>query len=75
MLSYKENSKLVEEKVLHVYNLLKELCEVEDFPAIYFNARRALGVVWQINSDLNLEYEQFADYKFLPASGSQGIDF
>ncbi|MGI6317569.1 MAG: hypothetical protein ACOX1J_02345 [Dethiobacteria bacterium] len=63
MLSYQENPKLIEEKIRDVYNLLKELCEVKDFPAIYFNARRALGVVWQINSDLNLEYEQFSDYK------------
>ncbi|NMB41611.1 MAG: hypothetical protein GX996_06725 [Firmicutes bacterium] len=61
MLSYQKNPELVKEKVQHVYNLLKELCEVEDFPAIYYNARRALSVVWQLTSDLDLEYEQYTD--------------
>jgi len=61
VLSYQKNPELVKEKVQHVYNLLKELCEVEDFPAIYYNARRALSVVWQLTSDLDLEYEQYTD--------------
>ncbi len=58
MLSYEDDPKIVEEKVLQVYNLLKELSEVEDFPAISFNARRALGVMWQVTNDLDLEFEQ-----------------
>ncbi|MDO9536365.1 MAG: hypothetical protein Q7J85_13815 [Bacillota bacterium] len=63
MLSFQENPKLVEEKVQQVYNLLKELCEVEDLPAVCYNARRALGVIWQITSDLDLEFEQLFHYK------------
>jgi hypothetical protein len=60
---YSDDPKLVEEKVLQVYNSLKELCTVEDFPAISMNARRALGAVWQITSDLDLEYEQLFHLK------------
>jgi len=63
MTSYRENPTLVEEKILQAYNLLKELCEVEDFPAICYNARRALGVVWQIVNDLDLEFEQLFHLK------------
>lgn len=60
---YSDNPKLVEEKVLQVYNLLKELSKVEDFPAISMNARRALGVMWQVTSDLDLEFEQLFHLK------------
>lgn len=60
---YSDNPKLVEEKVLQVYNLLKELSQVEDFPAITMNARRALGTMWQVVSDLDLEFEQLFHLK------------
>lgn len=63
MLSYNDDPKLVEEKVMQTYNLLKELSAIEDFPAISFNSRRALGVMWQVTSDLDLEFEQLFHLK------------
>lgn len=63
MLSYNENPEIIENKVQQIYNLLKELCGMEDFPAVSHNARRALGVIWQIANDLNLEFEQLFQYK------------
>ncbi len=63
MPAYSQNSKTIEKKTLQTYHLLKELSEVDDFPAISYNARRALGVVWQIANDLDLEFEQLFHLK------------
>jgi hypothetical protein len=63
MLSYNENPQLVKEKVEQVYNLLKELSEIDDFPAICYNARRALGTVWQVANHLEIKFEQLFDHK------------
>ncbi len=60
---YNENSQDIEAKAREAYRLLKELAEVKDFPAISYNARRAVGVVWQIVNDLNLEFEQLFHLK------------
>jgi len=62
MLSYQENPKLIEEKVNQVYILLKELSQVDDFPAICCNARRALAAMWQVANHLELQFEQLYDY-------------
>lgn len=63
MASYRDNPQIIEDKAKEAYKLLKELAEVDDFPAITYNARRALGVVWQMVNDLNLEFEQLFHLK------------
>ncbi|MDD4169576.1 MAG: hypothetical protein PHD36_04845 [Desulfotomaculaceae bacterium] len=52
-----EKTTQIEDKVKLVYDLLKELSQVEDFPAIRANAQRALGTVWQMVNHLSLDYE------------------
>ncbi|MCL2336712.1 MAG: hypothetical protein FWC60_04745 [Firmicutes bacterium] len=61
MLSYLENPREIEAKVSQTYALLKELCQVDDFPAISYNARRALGVIWQVANHLEIQFEQIYD--------------
>ena len=61
MSTYKENPQEIEEKVSQTYALLKELCRVEDFPAIRCNARRALGAIWQVANHLEIQFEQLYD--------------
>ena len=61
MLNYKENPQEIEEKVSQTYALLKELCGVDDFPAISCNARRALGAIWQAANHLEIQFEQIYD--------------
>lgn len=58
MLSYAADPKTVEEKVKIVYQLLTDLSEIEDFPALRQNSNRALATVWQIVNHLGLEFEQ-----------------
>lgn len=58
MLSYFNEPELVEEKAKKVYELLKDLSEVEDYPALQNNSRQALAAVWQIMNHLDLEFEQ-----------------
>lgn len=55
---YQENPAEIEQKVQEIYNLLKEISQVEDYPALSSNAKRALGTVWQMVNHLGLEYEQ-----------------
>jgi len=62
MLSYQEDPKLIEEKVSQVYILLKELCQVDDFPAIRCNSRRALGTMWQVANHLEIKFEQLYEH-------------
>lgn len=56
-------SKTIEEKVLGVYELLKELSLAEENPSVSCNARRALAAVWQIVNNLGLEFEQIYEYE------------
>ncbi len=58
-----EGSKTMEQKVLDVYEILKELCLVKENPSVSSNARRALASVWQIVNNLGLEFEQIYEYE------------
>lgn len=58
---YSEKTAEVEEKVTLIYNLLKDVSKVRDYPSISSNAKRALGVVWQMVNNLNTKYEQIHD--------------
>lgn len=59
---YTEKPVEIEGKVIEIYKLLKEISQVEDYPALNHNAKRALGIVWQMVNHLGLEYEQLDDY-------------
>ena len=61
MLSYADDPKEIEEKVRIVYELLKDLSNVEDYPALRQNSCRALAAVWQIINHLGQEFEQLYD--------------
>ncbi len=53
----------MEQKVLRVYDLLKELSvEPGAPPCVTSNSQRALAIVWQIVNDLGLTDEQLFDY-------------
>ncbi|MBI4317020.1 MAG: hypothetical protein HY675_00910 [Chloroflexi bacterium] len=57
-----EVSPVVEEKVLRVYQDLKDILGRDDLPpSVRANAVQALACVWQIVNDLTLEYEMLYD--------------
>lgn len=58
---YSEKPAEIEEKVTEIYNLLKEVSQVKDYPSISSNAKRALGVVWQMVNNLGSKYEHLHD--------------
>lgn len=58
-----EGSKTMEEKVLEVYEILKELSLAKENPTVSCNARRALASVWQIVNNLGLGFEQIYEYE------------
>lgn len=58
---YTEKPVEIEAKVLEIYQLLKVVSQIEDFPALSNNAKRALGVVWQMVNHLGLNQEQLDD--------------
>lgn len=58
-----EESKVMEEKVLVAYEILKELSLARENPTVSNNARRALASVWQIVNNLGLEFEQIYQYE------------
>lgn len=58
-----EGNKSMEQKVLSVYETLKELSMVKEIPTVSCNARRALASVWQIVNNMGLEFEQIYEYE------------
>lgn len=52
-----------EREILIVYRGLKVLLERDDLPpCARANARIALAAIWQVVNDLDIAYEQIADY-------------
>lgn len=51
-----------EAQLLRVYEELKQIAAREDLPpCIERNVKKALACMWQVVTDLNLEYEQLYD--------------
>lgn len=51
-----------EAQVLRVYEELKQLAARHDLPpCVERNVKKALACLWQVVTDLNLEYEQLYD--------------
>lgn len=51
-----------EAELLRVYRELKELAARDDLPpCVERNIKKALACLWQVVTDLNLEYEQLYD--------------
>lgn len=61
-MNYAQHPEQVQDTVKQIYDLLKELSKLDDFPAIQCNARRALGVTWQMVNHLGLEFEQLGEW-------------
>jgi hypothetical protein len=51
-----------EKQLLRVYEELKQIAARDDLPpCIERNVKKALACMWQVVTDLNLEYEQLYD--------------
>ncbi len=61
-MNYTEHPEQVEQAVMQIYDLLKELSKLDDFPAVRCNARRALGTVWQMVNHLGFAFEQLGEW-------------